>query len=85
MRDYAEISDVRAWLGFEAGLWLGFVGLWLNILEAKAKALEEGLARPGLGSGRGLAVKNRIFTGTVRDSSIGRLSNVRFPWCIVTS
>jgi hypothetical protein len=48
MRDYAEISDVRAWqVGCEAGLWLGFVGLWLNILEAKAKALEEGLAWPG--------------------------------------
>jgi hypothetical protein len=35
-----------------SGLGLSFVGLWLHILEAKAKALEEGLAglwlKPGL-------------------------------------
>jgi hypothetical protein len=36
-----------------AWLWLGFVGLWLNIPEAKAKALEEGLAWPGFGLSQG--------------------------------
>jgi hypothetical protein len=36
-------------LALKPGLWPGFVGLWLNILEAKAKAkaLEKGLAWPG--------------------------------------
>jgi hypothetical protein len=28
-------------LALKPGLWLGFVGLWLNIPEAKAKALDE--------------------------------------------
>jgi hypothetical protein len=40
------LSDVRAWLGF--------FGLWLNILEAKAKTLVAGLAWPGFGLSQGL-------------------------------
>ncbi|KAJ6623842.1 hypothetical protein B0H10DRAFT_2186906 [Mycena sp. CBHHK59/15] len=35
-------------------LWLGFVWLWLHILEAKAKAVREGLAWLGFGSSQGL-------------------------------
>ncbi|KAJ7113954.1 hypothetical protein C8R44DRAFT_740827 [Mycena epipterygia] len=40
-------------LALKPGLGLGFVGLWLHILEAKAKALGEGLAWPGFGLSQG--------------------------------
>ncbi|KAJ7082149.1 hypothetical protein C8R44DRAFT_753861 [Mycena epipterygia] len=45
----------RLGLALKSGLELGFVGLWLHILEAKAKVLGEGLAWPGFGLSQGFA------------------------------
>ncbi|KAJ7901390.1 hypothetical protein B0H13DRAFT_2001800 [Mycena leptocephala] len=43
------------WLGLASKprLWLGLAWLWLQILQAKAKAMDGGLAWLGFGSSRG--------------------------------
>jgi hypothetical protein len=41
-------------LALKPGLWLGFVELWPDILEIKAKTLGEGLAWLGFGLSQGI-------------------------------
>jgi hypothetical protein len=47
------------WLGLalKPWLWLGFIWLWLRIHEAKAEAMDEGLAWLGFGSSPGFNQK----------------------------
>ncbi|KAJ7189212.1 hypothetical protein C8R46DRAFT_1024382 [Mycena filopes] len=60
-------ESVMFWLGLalKPWLWLGFVRLWLRILQAKAKATRAGLAWPGFGLSRGFRLglfpRFRIF------------------------
>jgi hypothetical protein len=51
----------RLGLALIPGLWLGFTWLWLQIYEAKAKAMREGLAWPGFGSSHGFVCNLAIF------------------------
>ncbi|KAJ7645203.1 hypothetical protein DFH06DRAFT_1425989 [Mycena polygramma] len=50
-----SLSTVMFWLGLacKPWLWLGFIWLWLQILQAKAKAMDGGLAWLGFGLSHG--------------------------------
>ncbi|KAJ7935773.1 hypothetical protein B0H13DRAFT_2261910 [Mycena leptocephala] len=70
-------------LALKPGLGLSFVGLWLHILEAKAKALEEGF---GLSQGFGYISSRPVKRGALRNSDWKRRvsqSSVACPSCLL--